>query len=356
MNIKLRKDSLLPACNMQQLEFGKHTSDHMFIADYVDGEWTSGDIVPYGDLLLDPATLALHYGQTIFEGMKAFRMEDGNISIFRMERHQQRLLRSAERMCMQAPPAALFAEALKTLLEIDHEWVPAFPGSLYIRPFIIATEPKLGIKISSSYKFIIITGPVPELFSNPIRLKVEDKFVRAATGGTGAVKCGGNYGAAFYPTAIARSEGYDQVLWTDSSHQYLEESGMMNIMLVMNGKIVTPALSDSILDGVTRNSLLTLASAAGIPVEERTISVKELEGGLNSGLISEAFGVGTAAVISPVGVIGVTGRDYSLPDPADDSIQEKLKRQLKNIRAGVTPDEFSWNTVVQVPHGNYCLI
>ncbi len=350
MHIKttITTSSMLPVINFNQLEFGRYTADHMFVADYEEGEWQKAAIVPYAELSLNPATLALHYGQTIFEGMKAFRMDDGNISIFRIQKHHTRFQRSAERMSMQAPSFDLFNEALQQLIAVDQAWVPSNPGALYIRPFIIATEARFGVKVSSSYKFIIITGPVPELYGAPVRLKLESKFIRAARGGTGAAKCGGNYGASFYPGMIAKSEGYDQVLWTDVDHQYIEESGMMNIMFVINKTLVTPALSDSILDGVTRDSLIMLAKESGIAVEERPITVHELERGLRDGNVTEAFGVGTAAVVSPVGLIGINGYDYTLPPCNDDSTQSVLRAALDRVRTGQDADRFGWNTIVNV--------
>ncbi len=331
-----------------QLEFGKYVSDHMLVCDYDHGTWGTASVVPYADLPMDPATLALHYGQTVFEGMKAFRMLDGRINIFRMEKHYERFARSLQRMCMAVPPADLFIDGLSKLVQTDEAWVPSGAGtSLYLRPFIYASEARFGVKISSRFRFIIFTGPVAELYNNPIRVKVETDYIRAARGGTGFAKCGGNYGAAFYPTQIAREQGYDQVLWTDSKdHLFIEESGMMNVMFVINGTLVTPPLSDSILDGVTRDSILTLAAEMGYPAEVKPVSIKELITAFKENHIQEAFGAGTAAVVAPIGSIQIEGTDYQLPPYNEKSIQQIIKKRLQDIRTGAVPDVHQWNHIL----------
>src|SRR5688572_3798813 len=279
-DIPIRKTirSRIHEVDFNKLEFGKHVSDHMLVCDFSNGEWQQAAIMPFANLSISPTSLALHYGQTVFEGMKAFRMQDGRINIFRIERHYERFVRSLSRMCMAIPPKEIFIEGLIQLVQTDKEWVPRLPGAaLYLRPFVYASETRFGVKVSDEYRFVIFTGPVPELYTQSIKVKVETQFVRAAKGGTGFAKCGGNYGAAFYPTQQARKEGYDQVLWTDSmQNKYIEESGMMNAMFVINQILITPPLSDSILDGVTRESLLILAKELGFPVEERRISIDEL--------------------------------------------------------------------------------
>jgi branched-chain amino acid aminotransferase len=340
--------SRLDEIDFNNLEFGKYTADHMFVADYADGEWSQAQIVPYANLSLNPSALALHYGQTVFEGMKAFRMIDGRVSIFRINRHYDRFARSLDRMCMAIPPKEVFTEGLIQLIRLDRNWVPAASGSaLYIRPFVYASEARFGVKISDEYRFVTFSGPVPETFSRPIRVKVETNFVRAAKGGTGFAKCGGNYGGAFYPTRQAKLEGFDQVLWTDArENRYIEESGMMNAMFVIGGRLVTPPLSDSILDGVTRDSLLILARDLGYVVEERPVSVDELEGAFRSGGITEAFGAGTAAVVAPIQSIQINGVDYSLPNYTPSNVMFRLKSKLEKIRNGAEPDEYGWNHTV----------
>ena len=348
--IKTRKisQSRLNQVDMNNLEFGKYVADHMLVCDYANDEWQTAQIVPFTNLSMSPATLALHYGQTVFEGMKAFKMIDGSVNIFRIDKHYDRFVRSLDRMCMAAPPREIFVEGLQTLIEVDRAWVPSAKGSsLYIRPFVYASEAKFGVKVSDQYRFLIFSGPVPSLYSKPIRVKVETEYVRATRGGTGYAKCGGNYGGAYYPTQQARKQGYDQVLWTDGSKDpAIEESGMMNAMFVIDNEIVTPALSDSILDGVTRDSLLTIAADLGIHVEERRLSVKELVNAFHSGKISEAFGVGTAAVVTPIGTIGIGGDDFALPGYSSNSLHVRLASFLEEIRTGQREDIYGWNTVI----------
>lgn len=346
--VRKSRQSRINEVDFDQLEFGKYIADHMLVCDYAGGEWQSPQIVPYSNLSLSPATLALHYGQTVFEGMKAFRMEDGRINIFRLDKHYKRLLQSLDRMCMAAVPEDIFREGLLKLVEVDEAWVPSKAGdALYIRPFVFASEARFGVKIAEQYRFIIFSGPVPSLYADPIKIKVETHYTRAAKGGTGAAKCGGNYGAAFYPTLKAREEGYDQVMWTDGrENKYIEESGTMNVMFVIGDTLVTPPLSDSILDGVTRDSLLTLANDMGYASEERPVSVEELEAAFEKGIIKEVFGAGTAAVVAPVSLVGIGDRDFSLPAYTEDSISSRLKEQLHLIRVGLAPDIHNWNFVI----------
>lgn len=347
ISVRRTQHSRLPGVDFQNLEFGKYVADHMLVMDFDHGQWEKPVIVPFSNLSMNPATLALHYGQTVFEGMKAFKMKDGRFSIFRIDRHYERFARSLDRMCMAIPPKDLFTEGLIRLVETDKDWIPDQPGALYLRPFMYASEAKFGIKISDQYRFIVFSGPVPEVFSSPVKLKVETDYIRAARGGTGYVKCGGNYGAALYPARIAKEQGYDQLLWTDArEHRFIEESGMMNIMFVIDGVIVTPPISDSILDGVTRDSLLTLATDSGYQVEERPISVDELENAFRQGTITEAFGAGTAAVVAPVKLINYNGVDYHFPEYSRDSISNILKLKLEAIRTGRAADPYGWNTIV----------
>jgi branched-chain amino acid aminotransferase len=341
--------SRLSTIDFNNLGFGNHISDHMLVVDYSDGQWQEPKIMPYGDMQLSPAMLALHYGQSVFEGMKAFKNDKGVITVFRPQRHHKRLLKSLERMCMPAISEELFIDSLKALIEVDADWIPTTEGSsLYLRPFVFADEAKLGVKIADHYKFMIITSPVGPYFAKPVRLKVEEEFVRAAEGGTGFAKCAGNYGGAFYPTMLAQKQGFDQVLWTDAKeHKYIDESGAMNVMFVLNGKLVTPKLSTSLLDGVTRDSILTLAQSLGIEKEERRISVAEIEEAFKNKTLSEAFGVGTAAVVSQIASINIHGTDYALPPVDEKSFQLRAKKKLNEIRMGVSPDVNGWNYLVK---------
>lgn len=340
--------SRLQQVDFANLGFGNYVSDHMLVATFKNKQWSDHEILPYSSLSFAPSALALHYGQTVFEGMKAFKLAGGGISIFRMERHYERFCRSLERLCMPAVPKKMFTDGLLELIDKDRAWVPVNEGaSLYIRPFMIATEERFGVKVSDEYKFIVFTGPVGSYYSKPLRVKVEDEYMRAAKGGTGYAKCGGNYGASFYPAQKAMEQGFDQVLWTDGSPELnIEESGTMNAMFVVDGKVVTPATSDTILDGVTRDSLLTLALEMCYQVETRKISTYELVEKYNANLLQEAFGTGTAAVTSPIQCINIQGKDYFLPEYGENSFCIKARNLLNDIRTGKTPDKYNWNTIV----------
>jgi branched-chain amino acid aminotransferase len=349
----MEKSSTVTTSRIQEVDFdnlgfGTYVSDHMLLANYANKKWNNAEILPFSSLTLAPTALALHYGQTVFEGLKAFRQKKGKISIFRMDRHFQRFNKSLERFCMPQVSYELFCDGLKKLINTDRAWVPDREGaSLYIRPFMIATEERFGVKISEEYKFIIFTGPVGSYYSKPLRVKVEDKYMRAAKGGTGYAKCGGNYGASFFPTQKAREEGFDQVLWTDGTDKFnIEESGTMNAMFVIDGKVVTPATSDTILDGVTRDSIITLAKDMGYDVEARKVSAYELVESHKSNKLQEAFGVGTAAIASPIASIGFMGKDYKLPEYTSESFCNKVKKLLTEIRLGESPDKYGWNTLV----------
>jgi branched-chain amino acid aminotransferase len=344
------KKSRINEIDFGNLEFGKHISDHMLVADFDEGRWGQPAIVPFAELKFSPAMLSLHYGQSVFEGMKAFRMSSGEINIFRAQKHLERFNRSLDRMCMPGLSEELWMSSLQALIEVDQQWVPTEDGSsLYIRPFMFATESRLGVKVSDKYKFVILTCPVGPYQAKPYRLKVENTFVRTAEGGTGFAKCAGNYGGAFYPTQIAREEGFDQILWTDhKEHKYIDEVGMMNVMFVINGKLVTPQLSTAILDGITRDSILTLArDISSLPIEERKVSIDEIEQGFIKGTLTEAFGTGTAAVVAPIAVIQISGKDYQIPVAGPTSFQQQVKKRLHNIRMGIEPDVHGWNFILK---------
>jgi len=348
--IKIRKTSYsrLHEIDFKSLQFGKNFSDHMLICDFHDEHWHEPIIVPFANLSLSPGTIALHYGQTVFEGMKAFRMIDGRVNIFRMEKHYDRFVRSLQRMSMAVVPKEVFIEGLKALVDLDKEWIPREPDcALYLRPFVIATENAFGVKVSSDYRFIIFTAPVPAVYSTPIKVKVETQYIRAAKGGTGFAKSGGNYGGSLYPTQLARQEGYDQLLWTDATHhRFIEESGMMNVMFVIGDTIVTPPSSETVLDGVTKDSLLTLATDLQFRVEERPVSLEELENAFRNNSISEAFGVGTAAVVAPIKIINIDNTDFHLPEYSHETLSHKLKQKLERIRSGQEEDLYNWCHVV----------
>jgi branched-chain amino acid aminotransferase len=340
--------STLSQVNFNELDFGKYMSDHMVVSAYKNGTWEDANIVPFGPIPMMPTILALHYGQSIFEGMKAFKMKDGKVSIFRIKKHYERLQRTLDRMCMPPLPYELFEESLKALVEVDKGWVPENEGSsLYIRPLIFATEERFGVKISEEYLMIIMTGPVPPFYPKPLRVKIEDRFGRAAIGGTGAAKCSGNYGGAFYATKLAKEAGFDQVLWTDLSEELnIEESGTMNVFFLIDGKLITPPLSETILEGVTRDSIITLSKEMGITVEERKISSTEILKAHEAGILQEVFGAGTAAVTAPICAIGLKEKTIDLPDYDNNSVCMKLQQMMTAIRKGTLADKFGWNTVV----------
>ena len=332
----------------KNMVFGQLFADHMLTAEYVDGAWQSARIVPYGPLQISPATSALHYGQAIFEGGKAYRQADGGVAFFRPEANWRRFNISAARMAMPEVPEELFMQGLQELLKLDEAWVPNVPGSsLYLRPFMFATDGFLGVRPSATYHFGIITCPVAAFFNQPLRVRFEQHYVRAAPGGAGYAKNAGNYGAAMLPAKLAQQDGYHQLLWTDASeHQYIEESGAMNVMFVIDGVITTPALSTSILDGITRRSILQLAHDWGLPVEERRVSSREIIEALENGKLTEAFGVGTAATVAPIATIGYEGQDYDLPTLPADAFARRVGAALDAIRTGQAPDPHGWMVAV----------
>lgn len=337
--------SKLQETDFSNLVFGKTISDHMFVADYKNGEWTDLRIEPYAALDLHPANAALHYGQSIFEGMKAYKNEKGEILIFRGDANAHRMNESAARMCMPEIPEEIFMEGLLQLLDLDRNWVPSGKGaSLYIRPFMFATDNYIGVKPSDTYKFIIFTCPVGAYYSKPVNVKVETEFTRATEGGTGAAKTAGNYAASLFPALQAQWAGYDQLLWTDGkSHSKIEESGTMNVMFDINGTLITaPTNTGTILKGITRDSVIQLAKDWGMPLEERFLTVSELQEALGKGTLREAFGTGTAATIAHIAKINVNGKDYILPEKNSDAFSNKVLNELDGIKYGDIADTRGW--------------
>ena len=290
------------------------------------------------------AISALHYGQAIFEGMKAYKNDKGDVSIFRPIDNFNRLNKSAIRMAMPEVPEEIFMGGLCELLKLDSGWVPTSDtGSLYIRPFIIATDEAIGVKASETYKFIIITCPAGKYYAEPIKVLIEQTYIRAVEGGVGFVKAAGNYGRSLFPTKLAQEKGYQQVIWTDAkTHSYVEESGTMNLVFVIGDKVVTPATGDTILDGITRRSVLALAKYWGMKVEERKVSITEILEAHHKGILKEAFGVGTAATIAQIIGIGYAGKDYMLPAVEVREFSNKVDETLRNIRKGKIEDKFGW--------------
>ena len=344
IDIQPAATSRLAELDLTKLEFGKLFADHMLTAEFTGGEWQPPRIVPYGPLAVSPANSALHYGQAIFEGMKAYRQAEGGVALFRPLDNWHRLNASAERMAMPPLPEELFMQGLRELVKLDAAWVPGAPGSsLYIRPCMFATDGFLGVRPSATYHFGIITCPVMAFFMKPLRVRFEQHYVRSAAGGAGYAKNAGNYGAAMLPSQLAQREGYNQLIWTDASeHQYVEEAGAMNLMFVLDGTLVTPALSTSILDGITRRSVLALARDWGVPTAERRVSGRELMEALAAGRLTEAFGVGTAATVAPIATIGYEGQDHDLPPLTDNSFSRRVGIALEAIRTGQAPDPHGW--------------
>lgn len=330
--------------DFDNIPFGKTCSDHMFMADFKNGEWTNLCIIPYGPILLSPSIPGIHYGQSIFEGLKAYKDDSGKALIFRPKDNWKRMNVSAERMCMPTIPEEVFMDGLKTLIELDRKWIPKEEGSsLYIRPFMFGIDEYVGIRPSDNYRFMIITCPVGAYYSTPVKVKIEQKYSRAIEGGTGYAKAGGNYGGSLYPAKLAQEKGYHQVIWTDGkTHEFVEESGTMNIMFVINDVLVTPELGDSILKGITRDSVLKLAQQWGMKTEERKLSVDELVTGLKNGSVKEAFGAGTAATIAHIELIGYDGQDYYLPSITERKFSNKVYKELDAIKRGVQEDPFGW--------------
>ncbi|HEK22137.1 branched-chain amino acid aminotransferase [Mucilaginibacter sp. 44-25] len=350
LDIKITKTahSRLAETDFNNLPFGKVFSDHMLVADYADGEWKNFEILPYGPISLSPAISALHYGQAFFEGIKAYKHDDGKVSIFRPDKNAKRFNKSAERLCMPTLPEDVFVQSIAALVDLDRDWIPAKENhAMYIRPFMFAADPYLGVTPSATYKFIVLIGPVGPYFSKPLRVKIETYYTRAAEGGMGYAKAAGNYGASMLPGRKAAQEGFDQLIWTDAKeHKYVEEMGAANAMFLLDGKLITAEAKDTILDGVTRDTVITLAKDWGITVEERKVSVAELAEGARNGKLTDAFGAGTAATIAPVASFVVDGEEFFLSDPATREFSNKVFTTLDSIKYGRTEDTHGWNYTV----------
>ncbi len=344
INIEKVKQSKFHSHSLENLPFGKYFTDHMLEADYEDGEWKSVSIRPYQPLSLDPSTAALHYGQAIFEGIKAYKDEDGNVNIFRPYDNFQRFNISAERMSMPAVPEEIFMEGMRLLVDLERKWIPSKKDhSLYIRPFMISTDAVIGVKPSEKYKFLIICSPTGPYYNKPMRIYVEEKYTRAAPGGIGFVKAAGNYGASMLPTAEAKNIGYDQVLWTDAfKHKNVQEIGTMNVFFIIGNKAITPDLTNgTILEGVTRSSAITILKEMDIEVEERNISIDEIVAAHKAGKLKEMFGTGTAATISSIKEFRY--KDYVIEfDVEKWTISPELKSRLDAFREGRAADTYGW--------------
>lgn len=329
--------------DFDNLSFGKTFTDHMLICDFKDGKWEIPKIVPYQPITLDPTARIFHYGQSVFEGMKAYKDIEDNVWLFRPLENCKRLNISSKRLAIPELPEDYFMEGLKTLLQLDKDWIPKSEGSsLYIRPYIFATGKGLHASPSDEYKFIIVCAPSVAYFSGKVKVLIEEKYSRAANGGVGFAKAGGNYAGQFYPTQLAIDKGYHQVIWTDdNTHDYIEEAGAMNIFIRINDTLITAPTSDRILDGITRKSIIDIAKDEGINVEIRKITVKEVVDASNNGSLKEMFGTGTAAVISPIESFRCKNQDYILPE-LENSYGSLLKKRITDIQTNKAKDTFGW--------------
>lgn len=337
--------SKLQSVDWNNLPFGKVFSDHMLVMDYADGEWKSPEIVPFGPLSMHPATSAIHYGQSIFEGLKAYRMDNGEVAIFRPDMNGKRFEESCERMCMPEIPEKVFVELVRKFVEVESNWIPNKEGfSLYLRPFLFGTDEYIGIKPSDTYKFMIFACPVGAYYSEPVNVKIEEHYTRASEGGVGRAKTAGNYAASLYPARLGQKKGYHQMLWTDGkTHEYIEESGTMNVMFVIDGILITPSEdSDTILRGITKRSVVEVAKSWGMPVEERKVSVAEVVKAHQEGRLTEAFGAGTAATIAHIAKIGYRDQDLILPPIETRTFSLKVHQFLDDLKAGKVEDTFGW--------------
>ncbi|WP_089665315.1 branched-chain amino acid aminotransferase [Gramella sp. MAR_2010_147] len=348
IDIQRAPKSKLSETNFDNLVFGRVFSDHMMECDYKNDKWQTPVIKPYGPLSLDPSARVFHYGQAVFEGMKAYKDDNDKIWLFRPDQNFERINKSSKRLAIPEFPKEYFFEALEELLKIDKDWIKkGFGNSLYLRPFVIATEAGVSASAANEYKFMIICSPAQAYYSGEVRVKFSEKFSRAADGGVGFAKAAGNYGAQFYPTNLAKEEGFQQIIWTDANtHDYLEEAGTMNIFFRIGDKLVTAPTNDRILDGVTRKSVLTLAEEYNIDTEVRRVSVKEIVEAAEKGELKEMFGSGTATVINPIVGFGYKEQKFELPK-LEDSYAKFFKDKLMKIQYNEAEDKFGWRYEVK---------
>ncbi len=346
--IEKAKTSKIHEVDFDNLSFGSVYTDHMLVCDYKNGEWEAPKIVPYQPITLDPSAKIFHYGQSIFEGMKAYKDEDGKVFLFRPLENFKRLNKSAERLAIPQLPESFFMDGLHALIQLESDWIPTNAGSsLYIRPFIFASGNGFHASPANEYKFIIACAPSGSYFSGKVKVLIEETYSRAANGGVGYAKAGGNYAGQFYPTKLAADKGYQQVIWTDdNAHEYIEEAGAMNVFVRINDTLMTAPTNDRILDGITRKSILDIAKDEGIKTEVRKISVHELVEAAKNGSLKEMFGAGTAAVVSPISGFGYHGEDYTLPE-LTNSYASMLKKRITDIQYNRAEDKFGWRYPVQ---------
>jgi len=339
--------------DQNNLGFGNYFTDHMFIMDYTEGKgWHDPRIVPYGPLAMDPSTMVFHYGQAIFEGLKAYKSKDGRILLFRPKKNMERVNISNDRLCIPYIDVDFCVEAVKALVDVDKDWIPSAEGtSLYIRPFIISTDPFLGVRPSKTYKFMIILSPVGAYYPeglNPVKIYVESNYVRAVKGGIGFAKTPGNYASSLKAQMEAKEKGYTQVLWLDGvEKKYIEEVGTMNVFFKINGEVITPALEGSILAGITRDSTIDLLKSWGVKITERKISIQEVYDAHANGSLEEAFGTGTAAVISPIGELNWNDNKITVNNGEIGELSSKVYSTITGIQSGNLSDEMSWTVEIK---------
>ncbi|HLW32895.1 MAG TPA: branched-chain amino acid aminotransferase [Aequorivita sp.] len=340
--------SRIDQVDFDNLVFGNIFTDHMFECDYKNGQWQKPIIRPYGPLTLSPAAKVFHYGQAVFEGMKAFRDEQDRIWLFRPDQNAKRINKSSARLAIPEFPEDIFLEALTTLVGMDRAWIKGGLGNaLYIRPFVIGTQAGVGASPSTEYKFMILLSPVQAYYTGDVRVEIAEHYSRSANGGVGAAKAAGNYAAQFFPTNLAREKGFQQVIWTDASkHEFLEEAGTMNVFFRVNDTLLTAPISDRILDGITRKSIIALAKRDNVEIEERPVRVSEIVEASKNGTLKEIFGAGTAAIISPVSAFGYQDKVYELEKQAD-SFATRFKKELLDIQYNRGEDPFGWRFEVK---------
>lgn len=343
IDIVKSETSKIDKVDFDNLVFGRTFTDHMFFCDYEDGEWQQPKITPYGPMSMEPSARVFHYGQAVFEGMKAYKDDDGKVFLFRPQENFERINKSAARLAIPEFPKEFFFEGLTTLLNMDKNWIkPGKGNSLYLRPFVIATEPAISASPANNYRFMIICSPAKAYYTGGVRVLFAEKYSRSANGGVGFAKAAGNYAAQFYPTGLAQKKGFQQIIWTDANtHEFLEEAGTMNIFFRVNDTLITAPTSDRILDGVTRKSVIQLAKDSDVTVDVRPVSVKEIKEAAKNGSLKEIFGAGTAAVISPISAFEHGGDVFEL-EAQSDSYASLFKEKMLNIQHNVSEDPYGW--------------
>ncbi|MFK7834234.1 MAG: branched-chain amino acid aminotransferase [Winogradskyella sp.] len=350
VSIEKSKTSKIETVDFSNLDFGRVFTDHMFVCDYEDGKWQSPKIMPYQAMTFEPSARVFHYGQAVFEGMKAYKDDDGKVFLFRPKQNFERINKSSGRLAMPAFPENYFFEGLEALLKLDSAWIkPGVGNSLYLRPFVIATEPAISASPANSYRFMIICSPAKSYYNSAVRVLIAEEYSRSADGGVGAAKAAGNYAAQFYPTSLAQQKGFQQVIWTDANtHTFLEEAGTMNVFFRVNDTLITAPVSDRILDGVTRKSIVQLAEDLGITCEVRRVTVEEIKQAARNGSLKEIFGAGTAAVISQISAFEHQGELFEISGVDDPNSYAKLfKQTLLNIQHNLADDNHGWRREVK---------